>query len=172
MGTPAKFRLGRSSHTGRVSAGRVEVRLRCVRSLGQLGGICHPPAAGHTSKTGEARLDLSRLVLTHAANALHPTYPVTLSPCPPACLPTQDLPVGWPRSSFSIHSITIPTPSRSRLNPIPSQGPQAADCTFIALRPAADTPSSPAIERALRDILDHPRFALRLCPNSARPMAS
>lgn len=75
---------------------------------------------GHTSNTGEARLDLSRLVLschthtqaTHRA-APYGEYPVTLSPCPPAaCLPTQDLPVGWPRSSFSIHSITIPTPSR------------------------------------------------------------
>lgn len=183
-GTPAKFRLGRSSHTGRVGAGRVEVGLRCVRSLREMEGICHPSPAAHTgTRLKQERLDsnLSRLVLNprnppapahpRRPPRLHPTlsHPVTL----PACLPAhpQDLPVGWPRSSFSIHRITIPTPSRSRLNPIPSQGPQAADCAFIALRPAADT-------LLLRDIGDRPPSSR--CPSlfsasartSARPMAS
>lgn len=104
---------------------------------------------------------------THAATVLHPT----LSPCPPARLP-KDLPVGWPRTSFSIHSITIPTPSRSRLNPIPSQGPQAADLTSIALHPAADTQRLLAVEGCAGHCQPPSRLALRPCPTSARPMAS
>lgn len=105
MGPPAKFRLGRSSHgEGRCRQGGAQVA-PCEELGGKLEGICHPPPVGHTSKTGEARLDLSRLgphprfTQAHAPAhplprrplALHPTlspcHPVTLPARTPACLP-------------------------------------------------------------------------------------
>lgn len=148
MGDPQPNLGWDGAHTrgGYVQAGmgRVEPRLRCVRrDGGTWKGFAIHHQQGTPPKTGEARLELVP-TCPHPRNPPahpHPRRPPrlhpSLSPCPPA-LPA------YPRSACRVAKVELfqstASPSQPQapvqINPIPSQGPQAADCTFIALRPA------------------------------------
>lgn len=161
--------------------GRVEPRLRCVRrDGGTWKGFAIHHQQGTPPKTGEARLELvptcphprNPPAHPHPRRPLAPApYPVTLPACF-ACLPR------YPRSARRLAKVELfnpqhhhPNPKRrSRLNPNPIAGSTGCRLHIHCTATCRQTVITWLVER--QTFSTNPRFALRLCPNSARPMAS